>query len=119
MRIYFEDDHLAWASTLPVAEEVTAIIDASAGVNSNIDALDMLLKRQPDAVVYTNSIFAFSNIYAWNEKLKVPEIYIRQYENGPFARIDSLTTRELREGHNLAKMYVSGEFDNKSRTHNN
>lgn len=110
MIIYFEDGALLDVKRLPV--KVDFILDAGNGVSANYNLLDNLLARDhKDIVVYTNSIVAFSNVYAWNPELKVPDIYIRGGEHMLFTRIDKLTDRELREGHNLAKMYVSGEFE--------
>lgn len=107
MKIYFEDGCLMHTSLVPV--EIDFTVDARNGVTENIETLDLFVRQRPDAIIYTNSIFAFNNMYAWNEELNVPEVYIRT--NGTeFTRIDKLTHRELRQGHNLAKMYVAGEF---------
>lgn len=111
MKIYFEDGKLRNTNQLPIKPDF--IVNAEEGVNANINYLDNVYHVNPNGIVYTNSIFAFSNQYAWNEELKVPEIYIRTGEHMLFTRIDELTNRELREGHNLAKMYVAGEFDNR------
>lgn len=108
MKIYFEDGQLVTSSYLPIDDYYA--IDAKYGFNSNMAQLDTLQECEPNATVYTNSIFAFSNEYAWNDELKVPEIYIRAGEHMIFTRIDALTMRELRQGHNLARMYVAGEF---------
>lgn len=114
MKIYFEDGKLINTNQLPVKNDF--LVDASYGVSSNINILDEFKQREIEdgesLIIYTNTIFAFSNQYAWNEELSVPEVYIRAGEHMVFTRIDKLTNRELREGHNLAKMYVSGEFDN-------
>lgn len=110
MEIYFEDGQLRHYTQLPFTADL--IVRAELGVTENIDRLDAYIEHHPNAIVYTNSIFAFNNMYAWNEELKVPEIYIRAGEHMVFTRIDKLTNRELRQGHNLAKMYVAGEFDN-------
>jgi len=109
MKIYFEDGQLRNLSQLPIKPDF--ILDASEGVNANINFLVSIGKRNPEAIIYTNSIFAFDNRYAWNEKLEVPEVYIRAGEYMLFTRIDALTDRLLREGHNLSKMYISGEFE--------
>lgn len=110
MKIYFEDGKLRNTNQLPIKPDF--IVNAEEGVNTNINYLDNVHRTNPNSIVYTNSIFAFSNLYSWNEKLKVPEIYIRAGEHMLFTRIDELTERELKEGHNLAKMYVAGEFNN-------
>lgn len=109
MKIYFEDSQLC--SKLQRPHDTQFTLDATYGPSENIKFLDMLNESNPNAVIYTNSIFAFSNTYAWNPVEKVPEVYIRAGEHMIFTRIDKLTTRELREGHNLKKMYLSGEFD--------
>ena len=108
MKIYFEDGSLLSPNKLSISFDFT--IDAASGVSTNIDTLDELQQREEDLVIYTNSIFAFDNRYAWNHELKVPEIYIRAGKHMLFTRIDKLTNRTLREGHNLAKLYVTGEF---------
>lgn len=116
MKIYFEDGDLIGIIRAP--ENYDYKVDAERGVTSNIIRLDALNEKHPDAVIYTNSIFAFHNMYAWNEELKAPEIYIRAGEAGTWVRIDKLTNRELRQGHNLAKMYVAGEFEKKRAIYN-
>ena len=108
MRIYFEDGKLRDIFQLPVKPNY--FIDAGNGITESIEALDTIKEINTDAVVYTNTIVAFDNRYAWDEVLKVPDIYIRAGENMIFTRIDKLTKRDLKEGHNLAKMYVAGEF---------
>ena len=112
MKIYFEDGPLRSANQLPIKPDY--IVKASEGVASNINDIDNLFLSNPNGIVYTNSIMAFSNEYAWNKDLQVPEIYIRSGEYMLFTRIDELTGRELREGHNLAKMYIAGEFEGNS-----
>ena len=110
MRIYFEDGPLIVNYTMILPpEEPDIMLDAAEGVSHCINVLDNLLRNHKDCVIYTNSIFAFSNHYAWNEKLQLPEIYIRD-RNGIFTNITNFTNRILREGHNLAKLYVGGEF---------
>lgn len=109
MKIYFEDGRLV--SSRHLAFKYDRKIDAKEGVSTNIIILDIMQKCDPNATIYTNSIFAFSNEYAWNKELEVPEIYIRAGEHMVFTRIDKLTNRELRQGHNLAKLYVAGEFE--------
>lgn len=111
MKIYFEDSVLFHTSFIP--ENVDYIVDARMGVAKNTAVLNFIKDRRPNAVVYTNSIFAFSNVYAWNEELKVPEIYIRDKDTREFTRIDRLTDRELRKAHHLANMYIAGVFDSR------
>ena len=113
MKIYFEDGELRDSTQLPFTYYI--VISAANGVSRNICFLDDLIESDPNAIVYTNSIIAFSNEYAWNEELKVPEIYIRAGEHMLFTRIDKLTEKELRRTHNLAKMYVAGAFDNHTK----
>ena len=109
MKIYFEDGKLVTSGYLPIVDYYA--IDAKYGVSSNMAQLDTLRECEPNAIVYTNQIVALDNEYAWNEELKAPEIYIRAGKHMIFTRIDELTTRELRAGHNIAKMWISGEFD--------
>ena len=109
MKIYFEDGTLMHPRLIPA--KIDFIVDATKGVSNNIETLDLFKERCPNSTIYTNSIFAFSNEYAWNNKLNVPEIYIRSGDHMTFTRIDKLTDKELRYAHNLAKMYIAGAFN--------
>lgn len=110
MKIYFEDGELRHYTQIPFEPDL--VIQANLGVSQNIDMLDWYAEHKSGITVYTNSILAFSNKYAWNKELKLPEIYIRAGEHMVFTRIDKLTNRELRQGHNIMKMYMAGEFNN-------
>ena len=110
MKIYFEDGALKDAFK-EIPEKVTVMLDAKYGYNSCDHELWKLTKINYNAVVYTNAITALSNRWAWNEELKVPEIYIRN-KDGIFTRIDELTPKMLREGHNIMRMYIAGAFGN-------
>ena len=106
MRIYFEDGRL---ENPPFCDYA---IGAAEGMRANISKLDIIKEKEPDSVIYTNSIFAFCNTYAWDNELNRPEIYIRD-SSGEFKNITEFTGRQLKEGHNLAKLYIAGEFKRK------
>ena len=108
MKVYFEDDMLLPKERLTF--EFDHRVDARFGYSDNERQLDAILQMHPNDVIYTNSLIALDNLYAWNEKLKVPEIYIRAGEHMVFTRIDELTNRQLRQGHNIMKMYMANEF---------
>lgn len=108
MKIYFEDGKLVGLKRLPVTPDY--VMNAADGVTENLKLLDILSTTQPDCVIYTNSILAFSNRYAWNQNLQLPEIWIRDHAHGLFTNITNFTERELREGRNLAHLYINGEF---------
>ena len=109
MKIYFEDGELLTSNHLPFDQYI--VVNAANGISRNISVLNEIKETNPNAIVYTNSIFAISNEYAWNDELKVPEVYIRSGEHMIFTRIDKLTMKELRFAHNLARMYVNGAFN--------
>ena len=112
MKIYFEDGKLhKYDGTLPFDRNYFEL-SADDGPSENLKMLDFYKQLKPGytLVIYTNSIFALNNEYAWDNELKVPEIYLRTGFN-IFTRIDQLTSRELREGHNIAHMYIAGEFE--------
>lgn len=107
MKIYFEDGRLNITS-MP-CDKHYHMVDATDGFSRCFNEL-LYLKSTDDSVsVYTNFIAALHNQFAWNKELKTPEIYLRRF-NG-WVRIDELTDRELREGHNIEKMWITGAFE--------
>ena len=111
MKIYFEDGRLRDCELLPFDYDYE--VNAKDGYMCNREKLDGIKDTYSNSKVYTNSLVALSSRYCWNDKLKVPELYIRSGEKQEFVRVDSLTDRKLRESHNLLKMYINGEFDKK------
>jgi hypothetical protein len=110
MKIYFEDGKLLPQDMLPFKYDHK--IDAGEGYSYCEDALQYLRANEPRSVVYTNTITALCNIFAWNRDYGVFEIYMRCENDNAFHRIDKLTQRELREAHNIMKMYMANEFGN-------
>lgn len=109
MIIFFEDGRLRDCNLLPFDYEYE--IDAKDGYSSNLEELNNIKEITTSSdIIYTNSLVALDNRYCWNAKLGVPELYIRAGANQEFVRVDKLTNKELREAHNLLKMYTNGEF---------
>ena len=106
MKIYFEDGELN--RSISTTFDYDHVVDAKYGFTHNDKIFDAIQSYDSESSVYTNSLVALNNRLAWNKELGVPEIYL--FRNGKFVRIDELTNRELREGHNILKMYISGEF---------
>ena len=83
-------------------------VDAGDGVSSNIEKLEEIRKTNKNAVILTNSIFAFSTQYGWDFEENHVDVYL--WKDNQFVRIDELTEKELRVAHRLDKMYVAGVF---------
>ena len=113
MTIYFEDGELKPDFNLSFT--YTKRIDAGKGFRNNLEELDNLMKSNPGATVYTNSLVALSNTYAWNETLKVPMIFVRSSPFSGFSRIDYLTEKEICRAHNILHMYMNGGFSQHER----
>lgn len=111
MKIYFEDGKLKKNICDEIPYELNLFLDATYGYEYCDNLLYKMKRYNKDAIVYTNVITALRNEYAWNKELKVPEIYIRN-KDGIFTRIDKLTNKELREAHNIMRMYIAGVFGN-------
>lgn len=112
MKIYFEDGKIN-AHNEP--RGVIAHVDAQLGPTYAYTRL-MYIKEQykKKAAVYTNSVIALLHAasLAWNKDAEHFEIYLR-CKSGEWKNIHDLTNRELREGHNIWKLWWSGEFEEK------
>lgn len=87
-------------------------IDASNGYSNNLEDLQSLIKDfNGDPIVLTNSLVALDHRYGWNTKENHTDIYFYVESKHDFVRCDKLTDREIREGHNIMKMFMNGEFN--------
>lgn len=106
MKIYFEDGPLTATQSLKLG--CRYIINAATGYSNNEKTLDRIKKEEPDVSVYTNSLVAIKNSYCWNDKLQVPELYLRSSKTGEFVRVDQLNNVTLHMRHHLLNLYMSG-----------
>lgn len=111
MKIYFEDGPLYAKTSLELGCD--HIINAACGYSNNEAAFENIIKANPNASVYTNSLAALINArkYCWNEETKLFELYIRINTDYMFAMIDMYTDRELRCYHNIEKLWLANVFE--------
>lgn len=110
MKIYFEDGKIS-VRTEPKGVIVYAL--AENGPTRCYERLKYTKEFYNDeAPVYTNSIIALLHAaeFAWNKETKCFDIYLR-CKGGEWKNIHELTTRELRQGHNIWKLWWAGEFE--------
>ena len=108
MKIYFEDGTLRNPNNLPIKPDY--IIDATLGVTTCLNILENINETDNNCIVYTNSIIALNNEYAWDDNNKIPDIFIRKVEQTEFKHIDTLTEKCIRKEHNIAKLYIAKHF---------
>lgn len=109
MIVFFEDGSIE-TNTLRFKGKELLKVNAKMGYSHCRKQLRDIKETHPfNTMVYTNSLDAFSNFWCWSDEEKTPLIYVRD-KNGMWTLISELTTRELRASHNLAKLYVNGEF---------
>lgn len=115
MNVYFYDGPLSEAPAVELVDK-SRYIDAGDGPTANLSALAFLTTYAEsngsfEMNVLTNSILALDHEYAWDEIENHTAIYLYVRKLQKYIRIDRLTEKELREGHNIAKMYLAGAFD--------
>lgn len=110
MKILFYDGDLRqWVCSASLSNH---ILNASDGYTNNIKALNAYKEKfSEDCTVLTNSLVALDHKYGWNKKENHTDIYFYIESKHDFVRCDELTEREIREVHNIMKMFVNGAFD--------
>ena len=87
-------------------------VSASWGYTDNIKELNAYREKfGEDAAILTNSLVALDHRYGWNKKENHTDIYFYVESKHDFVRCDELAGREIREGHNIMKMFMNGVFD--------
>lgn len=85
-------------------------IDASRGYSQNVHQAIEAKRKKEEMIIVTNQIGILSHEYGWRDDLGEHErIYI--YKNGSFVNIKALTNKEIREYHNIMRMYMNGCFN--------
>lgn len=88
------------------------VINASDGYSFNIRLADHLKDDRTKWNILTNQVELLSHTYCWNAAFAVPERgYVYDFKTGRFLNLQDLTEKELREAHNIVKMYISGAFN--------
>ena len=109
MKIYFEDGCLLDS----VAPTEAICVSASKGSNYSFNFAKYLQTIYTDNVsIYTNDIIVLLNAseLAWNGDAF--DIYLRN-DNNEWKLLKDLTNRELRQGHNIYRLWFAGEFEDR------
>lgn len=111
MKILFYDGDIRWWAC-PMSFSNYNRLNASGGYTNNIKALNLYRdKLGEDTTILTNSLVALDHRYGWNKKENHTDIYFYVESKHDFVRCDELAGREIREGHNIMKMFMNGVFD--------
>lgn len=85
------------------------VIGAGDGVEANVTLMEKLCKDSARWNVLTNQIVLLDHKYCWDEAFAIPErAYIFEPMQEKFYHIQELTDKEIRECHNIMRMYLNG-----------
>ena len=108
--LFYDGDVRQWCRPTNIGRNYH-ILDAARGPSDNIERLELARLNYYDCVIFTNSLVALDHRYGWNKKENHTDIYFYVESKHDFVRCDELTDREIREGHNIMKMFMNGVFD--------
>lgn len=118
MRILFYDGNLLdflFENQKHFNLQNTPFIDARQGPKACYEKLRKLSSdKNPPKSVLTNSLTALTHVFGWNEAEHHTDIYIWCEHHADFVRCDFLTKKEIREAHNIEKIYMSYGFEDHS-----
>lgn len=107
MILYFEDGGINGGPT----PNYNFCLSGLRGARPNYEYAKHIQKSFGDnIVIYTNDIIFLLNAaeFAWNGETFT--IYLRNKQN-EWVLLKDLTNRELRQGHNIFRLWFAGEFD--------
>ena len=107
--LFYDGDVRQWCRPATIRHYNT--LDAAYGPSNNIEQLEWVRLKYYDCILLTNSLVSLNHKYGWNKKENHTDIYFYVESKHDFVRCDELTEREIREGHNIMKMFLNGEFD--------
>lgn len=108
--LFYDGDIRGWS--YPSSFSNYNRINASWGYTNIIENLDLYREKLgEDTIILTNSIIALDHRYGWNEKENHTDIYFYVKSKHDFVRCNKLTDREIREGHDIMKMFMNGVFN--------
>lgn len=107
--LFYDGDVRQWCRPATIRHYNT--LDAAYGPSNNIEQLEWVCLNYYDCILLTNSLVALDHRYGWNKKENHTDIYFYVESKHDFVRCDELTEREIREGHNIMKMFMNGAFD--------
>ena len=111
MKILFYDGGIRWWSR-PTSFTHHNTVNASGGYTNNKKELEAYMGTfGENTTILTNSLVALDHRYGWNKEDGHTDIYFYVESKRDFVRCDELTEREIREGHNIMKMFMNGAFD--------
>ena len=111
MKILFYDGNIRWLAC-PTSFSNYNRLSAAWGYTDNIKELNTYREKLGEAaIILTNSLVALDHRYGWNKKENHTDIYFYVESKHDFVRCDELTEKEIREGHNIMKMFMNGAFD--------
>lgn len=118
MIIFFIDGELTNDVCQSVADEVERsniemvfYVDAGEGPTRCYEILENAkeFSNQYNVAVLTNFLGAMEGKYSWCDDIKCHSVLLPYRRN--WSMINHFTERELRQGHNIPHMYVTGVFD--------
>lgn len=107
MKIYYIDDQIDINTAVSFNLSGARIVDGKNGYSNCMETYDIIRSNGGDVI--TNCHWLMNALDLWNEKTNQPNIFI--YIGGKFIPIQDLTDKEIRQAHNIAKMYANGAFD--------